>query len=77
MKAKGRSVVCSSGVCSNIKNTKAVAVGETSPEKSFRRDRDHNAGQNMANATLQWVNKFEWPTALDRQLAKSKEHYVK
>ena len=39
-------------------------------ECHLRRDRDHNAATNMANAVLEYVDRLEWPTPLDFNKAK-------
>lgn len=70
MKTKGRAVICQDPMCGGKRPSEYDAPHNLKSKTGLERDRDHNAGQNMANAALQWVNEFKWPEPLDRKLAK-------
>jgi hypothetical protein len=76
MVAKGRSVICQDPTCGGFRSKRYSKKRGLDPKAGLQRDRDHNAGQNMANAALQWVSEFKWPVALDRQIAKSNKRCV-
>ncbi|KAF8921664.1 hypothetical protein BGZ58_004052, partial [Dissophora ornata] len=73
MQTKGRSVLCPDSTCGGYRSPEYNSTHKLDPKTGLQRDRDHNAGQNMANAALKWVKEFKWPEALDRQLAKKQE----
>ncbi|KAF9082462.1 hypothetical protein BGX27_004528 [Mortierella sp. AM989] len=70
VKTKGRSVICPDFTCGGLRPPTYDLTHKLDTKAGLERDRDHNAGQNMANAALKWVNEFEWPVALGRKLAK-------
>ncbi|KAG0304984.1 hypothetical protein BGZ98_004744 [Dissophora globulifera] len=67
---KGRSVICLDPTCGGNRALEYDTNHLLNPKAGLQRDRDHNAGQNMANAALHWLKEFKWPEALDRQVAK-------
>ncbi|KAF9415305.1 hypothetical protein BGZ76_004824, partial [Entomortierella beljakovae] len=73
MTTKGRSVICPDPTCGGSRSAKYDSTHNLDSRTGLCRDRDHNAGQNMANAALQWVSEFKWPEALDRRLLATKQ----
>lgn len=70
MKTKNRTVICSDPVCGGVRSAEYDSSRNLDPKSGLHRDRDHNAGQNMAMAAIKWVTEFKWPEELDRRLAK-------
>ncbi|KAF9438020.1 hypothetical protein BGZ76_010149 [Entomortierella beljakovae] len=68
MKASGRSVVYPDSNCSGSWSEEDDKAHKFDPKSGLVRDRDHNAGQKMANATLEWMRNFKCLESLDRSL---------
>ncbi|KAF9917283.1 hypothetical protein FBU30_000806 [Linnemannia zychae] len=66
MVATKRSVTCQTPECGGQRSQEYNVLHNLDPAKGLERDRDHNAGQNMANAAIQWLTEFKWPVALQR-----------
>ena len=70
---KGLLVICPDPTCARLHPSNYDAIHMLDPKAGLHRDRDHNAGQNMANAALQWVREFKWLETLNRQVAKQQQ----
>ena len=66
-------MICPDPTCARLHPSNYDAIHMLDPKAGLHRDRDHNAGQNMANAALQRVREFKWPEALSRQVAKQQQ----
>jgi hypothetical protein len=66
-------MVCPNPICVGVRSEFYDQCRGLDPRKGPIRDRDHNAGQNMANASIRWLKSFEWPEHLDRKRVKAQE----
>ncbi|KAG0360098.1 hypothetical protein BC939DRAFT_498771 [Gamsiella multidivaricata] len=73
VETQGRSVVCPDPACGDRQPSEYDLTRKLNPTTGLQRDWDHNAGQNIANAALRWVEDFKWLDALNRQLIKSQK----
>ncbi|KAF9347175.1 hypothetical protein BGX34_003339 [Mortierella sp. NVP85] len=73
MSPRGRSMICSNPICVGVRSVLYDQARGLDPKKGMIKDRDHNAGQNMADASIRWIKSFQWPEHLDRNRAKAQE----
>jgi len=68
LKPRSRSMVCPVPICPDKRSQQFNTDHGT--HSGWMRNRDGNAGHNMANATIHWLRTFRWPVALSRKTEK-------